>query len=119
MHELGLLTSVVAAVTRAAERAGATAVDTVALRVGTLSGAVPEALLGSWPLASAGTVVEGAALVIESVPAAVWCGACSAEREVDAFFALVCPVCGTPTGRLLRGREFEVAWVDLTTPEPG
>lgn len=117
MHELGLLTSVVAAVTRAAERAGATSVDTVALRVGTLSGAVPDALRGSWPLAAAGTPAAGAELAIEVVPAAVWCPACAAEREVDAFFALVCPACGTPTGHLVRGREFEVAWVDLTTPD--
>lgn len=115
MHELGLLTSVVAAVERAADAAGVVRVRVVALRVGSLSGAVPEALLGSWPIAVHGTRLADAALEVEPVPAAVWCPSCAADQPVDAFFALACPACGTPTARLARGREFEVAWVEWET----
>lgn len=116
MHEMGLLASVVSAVTAAAADAGATSVTTVALRVGAMSGAVPEALQGSWPIITDGTICAGATLSIETVPAAVHCPACDAEHEIDAFFALTCPACGTPTAHQTRGREFEVAWVEWDVP---
>lgn len=110
-----MLTGVVAAVERAAADAGAR-VSAVALRVGSLSDTVPEALEGSWPIATHGTPLAGAALVVEQVQAAVWCPACAAQQPVDEFFALVCPVCGTPTGHLAQGREFEIAWVEWDVP---
>lgn len=115
MHELGLLTGVVKAVSKAAADAHAVGVATVALRVGVQSGAVEEALQGSWPLATQGTIVDGASLDVETVEAAVWCPACAAEQPIDEFFALACPLCGTPTANLVRGREFEVRYVDLIT----
>ncbi|MDR1833745.1 MAG: hydrogenase maturation nickel metallochaperone HypA [Propionibacteriaceae bacterium] len=112
MHELGLLRGVVkAAVAAVAGKPGAIAA--VGLRVGTLSGAVPQALEGAWPLAIAGTRLESARLEIEPVPAAVYCPACQAEQPIDEFFALACPVCAAPTGALARGREFQLAYVDL------
>ncbi len=113
MHELGLLASVVTAVSQAAADARATKVEAVGLRVGTLSGAVPEALEGAWPIAIFDTPLEGARLDLEVIPAQVWCPGCDAAREVDEFYALRCPECGTPTGNLVHGREFEVAWADL------
>jgi len=119
MHELGLLHSVVVAVAKAARSAGATRVESVGLRVGTLSGAEPEALAGAWPIATAGTILEGAELAIDPVAAAVWCPSCQEERPIDEFFALVCPICGTPTGQLTRGREFEVTYADLDAPGTG
>ena len=110
MHELGLLRGVVTAVERAV---GASRVEAVGLRVGTLSGAVPDALLGAWPIAVADTAWPQARLDIDVIQAAVWCPACATEQPVDEFFALVCPGCGTPTANLVRGREFEILYADL------
>ena len=117
MHELGLLKGVVSAVERAAEKAGATGVRTVGLRVGSRSGAVPEALYGAWPIATSGTTVDGAELEIDEVQAAVWCQTCDKAQPIDEFFALTCPVCGTPTANLVAGREFEVTHADLAEPD--
>ena len=117
MHELGLLAPVVEAAADACREAHASAVKAVALRVGTLCNAAPSSLDGAWPFAVAGSVVEGAELVLQVVSAAVWCPTCDAEREIDAFYALRCPACGTPTGDLVRGREFEVAYVELEVPD--
>lgn len=119
MHELALLTSVVRAVERAiAGPDGSGAVPSVvALRVGVLSGADPEALASAWPLALAGSPVEGARLVIEEVVAAVWCPGCERDVEIDEFFGLHCPVCDRPTGDLTAGRELEIAYVEVETPD--
>ncbi|MDR0488254.1 MAG: hydrogenase maturation nickel metallochaperone HypA [Propionibacteriaceae bacterium] len=113
MHELGLLTGVVTAVTQVAESRGATGVEKVGLRVGTMSGTHEEALCGAWPLATQGTLVDGAILEIETIQAQVWCPQCEAKQDIDEFFALVCPQCSTPTGNLVSGKEFEVTFADL------
>jgi hydrogenase nickel incorporation protein HypA/HybF len=118
VHQLSLLRGVVRAVERTAAEHGATGVERVGLRVGSLSGAIPEALEGCWPLASAGTLLEGSVLEIDYSAAAVWCPACEAEQVIDEFYALTCPVCSTPTGQLVRGREFDVTFADLVSP-PG
>ena len=114
MHELGLLTSVVAAVEKAAADANyqVTRVEKVALNVGTMSGAIPEALYGSWPIARAGTICDSAELEVNTVTASVYCPGCGEDVEIDEFFALLCPKCGMPTGSLSHGREFEISWVE-------
>ena len=119
MHELGLLTSVVAAVERAAAEAASkvTRVDTVALKVGTMSGAVPEALHGSWPIASAHSLCAGASLELTEIPATVYCPTCARDVKIDEFFALTCPMCHTPTGNLTHGREFELDFVEWQTED--
>jgi hydrogenase nickel incorporation protein HypA/HybF len=105
---------VVRAVDAAAVKAGAGSVERVGLRVGELSGAVPEALAGAWPIATAGTRLAGAILEVEELGAAIWCDACGSEQPVDQFYALRCPACGAPCGNLVRGREFEVAFADAS-----
>ncbi|WP_122820331.1 hydrogenase maturation nickel metallochaperone HypA/HybF [Varibaculum vaginae] len=114
MHELGLLTSVVAAVEKAAADANyqVTRVEKVALNVGTMSGAIPEALYGSWPIAREGTICSSSELEVKTIPASVYCINCSQDVQIDEFFALLCPKCGMPTGNLSHGREFEISWVE-------
>ena len=64
MHELAIAESVVATVL---ERTGGRQVSVVRLRVGRLSGVVPDALTFCFELATAGTPLEGATLEIEEV----------------------------------------------------
>lgn len=114
MHELGLLHSVVVAVEKATAETDAP-IEAVGLRVGTLSGAVPDALLGSWPIAIAGTRLADARLEVEVITAQIWCSTCGKAQEVDQFYALTCPACGVGCGNLIHGREFEVAYAELAT----
>ena len=113
VHELGMLHSVVKAVEAAAAKESATVVEAVGLRVGTQSGFIVDALEAAWPLAIAGTPMQDARLELEVIQAAIWCPTCEAEQPIDEFYALVCPACGTPSGNLVRGREFEVAYAEL------
>ncbi|MDR0782796.1 MAG: hydrogenase maturation nickel metallochaperone HypA [Propionibacteriaceae bacterium] len=113
MHELAMLKGVVDAVEKVASQAGARGVKAVHLRVGTRSGAVPEALEGTWPIVTTATSLAQTKLVIEVVQAAVWCETCGGEQPIDEFFAWTCPVCQTPTANLVAGREFELVGVDL------
>ncbi|MCI5825803.1 MAG: hydrogenase maturation nickel metallochaperone HypA [Arcanobacterium sp.] len=118
MHELSLLASVVEVVSQAARQAHATRVRSVALDVGTLSGAIPEALYGAWPIAIAEEpLLADAELEIHEIAATVHCPHCAADVQIDEFYALTCPQCGTPTAALTHGREFAVAWVRWDEPD--
>src|SRR6185295_5741285 len=108
MHELSLMTEAVRMAVEAAKRAGRDRVLLLRMRVGALSGAVPEALRFAFDAASSGTIAEGATLEINPVPAVCWCEICRAEFE-GADFMAECPRCHTPGGEWRRGRELELA----------
>jgi hydrogenase nickel incorporation protein HypA/HybF len=89
--------------------------------VGELAGVVPEALSFCFELACAGTVLEGADLVTETVPARARCVPCADEWAVGMPPNLCCPVCGRATEELLSGRELQIAsvrWEDGRAHDP-
>ena len=59
-----------------AQAAGAGRITGLRLRVGTLSGAVPDAMRFAWDVVSRDTIAAGARLEIEPVTAAGWCATC-------------------------------------------
>jgi hydrogenase nickel incorporation protein HypA/HybF len=114
MHELSIALGIVdVAAEEAARRAGGR-VAAVHLRLGRLSGVVPDALRSAFELARENSPLAAAELVIEEVPVAAHCPACAAERAVP-FPELVCPTCGTPTPEVVRGRELEVVALEIET----
>ncbi len=112
MHEVAIMTEAVRMAAEAARAAGAARVTSVRLRVGTLSSALPEALRFAWDVVCRDTLVEGARLEIESVPAACWCGTCQTEFAC-LDFVNECPACHNVSGELRRGRELDLAAVEL------
>lgn len=113
MHELSIAAAVVEGAEEAARRHGAASVERVRLRIGALSGVVPGALRFSFGLAAEGTLLAGAELVIEEVPARARCGGCAAGFAVGSPPKLSCPRCGQDADELLSGREMELAGVLL------
>ena len=112
MHEVSIMTEAVRMAVEAAQAAGAQQVTGLRLRVGRLSGAVPEAMEFAWDVVRRGTIAETARLEIESIPAACWCAACRAEFNCTDFFD-ECPRCHNLSGELRRGRELEIASVEM------
>jgi len=107
MHEVSIMEDAVRMAVDAAKSAGANRVLALRLRVGTLSGAVPEALRFAFDVVCRNTIAEDASLEMESVPAAGWCPVCRAD------FISECPRCHNPNGELRRGRELEIASVEI------
>jgi hydrogenase nickel incorporation protein HypA/HybF len=112
MHELSLIQDALRVATESARRAGADRVLGLRLRVGMMSGVVPEALQFAFELVCRGTLAEGATLEIESVPMVCWCGTCEAEFVCEDYLN-ECPRCHGLSGDLRRGRELEVASVKV------
>jgi len=112
MHELGIMETAVQMAVDTARAAGARRVLVLRLRIGTLSGVVPEALHFAFDVVCRGTPAEGATLLVETVPAAGWCPDCQAEYAGDDFFS-ECPRCQKLNGELRRGRELEISSVEI------
>jgi hydrogenase nickel incorporation protein HypA/HybF len=112
MHELSIMQSALSLALEQARQAGASRVHEIRLRIGALSGVVPDALEFAFEALSPGTQAEGARLIIEHVPARFWCAPCAREFQSDDMFS-DCPDCHTPSGELRAGREMEVASLEI------
>ncbi|MBE0540303.1 MAG: hydrogenase maturation nickel metallochaperone HypA [Verrucomicrobia bacterium] len=114
MHEVSIMEEAVRMAVAAAKSSGANRVLALRLRVGTLSGAVPEAMRFAFDVVCRDTIAEGASLEIESVSAACWCATCRSAFEC-ADFVNECPRCHNVSGELRRGRELEITSVELAS----
>jgi hydrogenase nickel incorporation protein HypA/HybF len=112
MHELSIMQSALAMALEQAQEAGASRLLRLRLRIGVLSGVVPEALEFAFEALTPGTLAEGAELAIDQVRARFWCAHCAREFESDDLFA-DCPGCLRPSGDLRAGREMELASLEI------
>jgi hydrogenase nickel incorporation protein HypA/HybF len=112
MHEVAIMTEAVRIAVESAQAAGARRITGMRLRVGKLSGAVPAALAFAWDVVNRETIAAGARLEIEDVWAACWCAGCQTEFECEDFMN-ECPRCHEFCADLRRGRELEIASVEL------
>jgi hydrogenase nickel incorporation protein HypA/HybF len=112
MHELSIMKSALDEALREAGAAGAGRVHEIRLRVGALSGVVPDALRFAFEVLAPGTPAEGAALIIDTVPPRFRCAQCRRDFEAPDFFA-ECPDCGAPSGELRSGRELELSSLEV------
>jgi hydrogenase nickel incorporation protein HypA/HybF len=117
VHELSIAVSLVEMACEKAGTLGDVRVEALHLRLGALSGVVRDALLFSFDLAAEGTAIAGARLEITDVPLTVLCPRCEKERELEGF-PLVCPVCATATPKVVRGRDLELAALEVRENEP-
>ncbi len=112
MHELSLAEAVVEIASR---HAAGRSVNRVELRVGHLRQVVPSALEFAFALLSDGTVLDGAELVIEDVPARGVCRRCGTETTMSQF-PLQCSGCGGLDLEIVAGEELLVDAIECEEP---
>lgn len=115
MHELSLACNLIESADAAARQAGATRVNAVYLRLGRLAGVVGDALQFGYDIAAKGTLLEGSRLMIEEVPAMIFCEACKCDIELPDAQNFCCPRCGTPSRQLRQGKEIEIRAIEIET----
>lgn len=114
MHELSVCQALIEQVAEIARQHQASRVPQITLHIGPLAGVEPALLLNAFPLAAAGTVAEGAELLIEPQPLRVHCETCGAETDASPN-RLLCGMCGDYHTRLLSGDELLLAQLELMT----
>lgn len=108
MHELAITQSIVEMIL---ERTDGARVTAVRLRIGKVSGVVPDALRFCFDLVADGTPIQGARLEIDEPPGRARCRACSATFPVDDLVVLC--ACGSADVEVLGGDELLVSAVEL------
>ncbi len=114
MHEISIMENALELAQEHARNAGASAITAIRLRVGLISGVVPEAMEFAFDALKRGTMAEKASLEIERVPAEFQCGNCGLNVRL-AELRFDCPKCD---GILILGNagaELELSQLELTT----
>lgn len=112
MHELAVCQGLMTQVEQVAARERAQRVVSITLQIGPLSGVEAALLRDAFPIASAGSVAEGAELVIESMPIRVLCSSCGKETEAK-INRLICGACGDYRTRVVSGEEMLLKSLEL------
>jgi hydrogenase nickel incorporation protein HypA/HybF len=114
MHEIAIMESTLEIAADRARQENATAIDVIRLRVGVLSGVVPEALEFAFETLKIGTLAERGKLEIERVPAMFTCSVCGRETEQD-FMEYDCPKCGGMLALRGGGSDLELSQMEVTS----
>ncbi|MBQ7247243.1 MAG: hydrogenase maturation nickel metallochaperone HypA [Lachnospiraceae bacterium] len=107
MHELAITEGIMDAAIPEAEKAGAKKILEIRLRIGELSGVIPECIQAYFEIVSRGTIAEGARITWQKIPVAIRCPDCGFEGDIDRK-KIRCPQCGGIDFRVIRGREYFV-----------
>ncbi len=118
MHEMGIISGVIDAVTASAQAAGATKVDKITLSIGEMTEVIMDCLTFAFEALSEGTMCEGAELKVNIVKPHSICLECSTEFDHDRFH-LACPNCGSYETVLLEGREMTIDGIEVDVPTEG
>ncbi len=112
MHELGIAQNILEIVQQSVPADLASAVRRVRLRVGQLSGVVPDSLDFCFSVIVSETAMKKAGLAIEQVPTVSRCKDCMHQFRMEDL-AFLCPACKGANLELISGRELEVVEIEL------
>ena len=119
MHELSIALRIVETLEEElADEVDDLIVTTVTIRVGTLTGLVPEALHFSWDLAVDKTRLHGSKLQIEQASVVGFCPQCRLDRTITNLQSFRCPVCLTPIEKITGGNELEIMTLEVQDNVP-
>ncbi len=128
MHELSITQSLFDLTLREAGRAGAQRVTRLEIRVGALTGIVPDSVRFYFEMLGKGSIAEGAELHFERVMPVARCRQCGAETPLkdsaedeqpfayawlQAFSDTDCPACGAQDFALVGGHEFALVSIEV------
>jgi len=112
MHELAICQALIAQVETIAHDNDASRIASITLGMGPLSGVEARLLNHAYPVASAGTIAEGAELIIQSTPVCVRCTSCGTESTAEPN-RLLCGHCNDWRTELISGDELLLIRVEL------
>jgi hydrogenase nickel incorporation protein HypA/HybF len=112
MHELSIALSILDLAAEEAQRRQAR-VLAVHLRLGALSGVVPEALALAFELAREDSEFPDCRLVMEQVPITIYCESCHADQPARSLQSLHCTACGAAAARVTGGNELELTALEI------
>lgn len=104
MHEMSVAVSLLERVLEEASRGGLVSVTRVNVELGTLQAIEPDLLTDAFEAAAAGSLAQGAQLLLQLRPGRALCQACGEPFDIS-YRDFVCPKCGKAEVQILAGKE--------------
>ena len=112
MHELGIVFHVIKHLEKVGEEQGLSAVRSVTLELGEVSGVVGEYLTDCWKWAAAkSSLLQASSLQIVTLPAVTYCTGCGRTYETVKY-GRTCPYCASEDTYLLTGNEVNIKEIE-------
>ena len=114
MHESSIAHSILEIIDEQCAEQGCTVVDALTVRLGKATGVMPESLQFAFDAAKDSTPAKNAQLIIETVPVGGRCNDCKKEFDApDEHFVTACPLCGSRSFLIDRGREMDIIEIEM------
>lgn len=113
MHEVSIMEQTLNIAIANAQSQNARKIHRLKMRIGTMSGVVPESLEFAFDVVTKGTMAEGATFEIESIPVRCYCEKCQTTFNPTDFF-YQCPNCENLVYQSLAGKEIELASLEVS-----
>jgi hydrogenase nickel incorporation protein HypA/HybF len=113
MHEIGIMESTLEIAIDNAIKQNARCINKLTMRIGKLSGIVPEALEFAFEVVTAGTIAENATLEMELIAVICYCDCCQQEFQPDDWF-FQCPTCDQFSNQIIQGKEIELLSLEIS-----
>ena len=112
MHELGIVFHMIDMLEELGEENSLSSIGKVTLKLGEVSGVLPDYLLDCWRWAAdKSELLHGAALEVIPIGAVTVCNSCGKTYETLAH-GRSCPYCESPDTVLLQGQEIEIESIE-------
>jgi len=114
MHELSIAEAIISSTLDEVRKRDGGKVEEVGLRIGALSGVMPDALEFAYEFAVKDTPLDGSRINMEIVPASGRCSDCGEPCSFE-MTPFVCPACGSFNIELNGGYELDIAYIRIET----
>ncbi len=112
MHELSVALNMIDLAIREVPQCQARIVA-IHVKVGPLSGVVPDALKSAFELARTDTPLADCRLVIEETAITISCATCGGDRPAKSLQSLRCRDCDSPAAQVVAGGELELTALEI------
>lgn len=112
MHELSIAHSVVEQAVAFARRENATAILSLTVEIGAMSGVMAQPFIFCFPDAAQATMLEGARLIVEEKPVTLFCRHCG-DQVLEESFAMLCPCCHSMEVQVMSGKDIRIKNMEI------
>ena len=113
MHEVSIMQNTLDIAIAQERQNGANKIDCLTLKIGELSGVIPEALEFAFDVLIQGTIAENARLEIKNIPVVCYCPYCDRTFEPQSYI-FECSQCHQLSSNILQGKELNLVSVDIS-----
>ena len=116
MHEVSICQTIIDSLEEEFDEGRLGDIRRVFLHIGVLSCVEPIVLKHVFNMMTKDSLLENAELETELIGVLAFCESCNKEFNVEKY-VFMCPECGKPSSRIIRGKELQIHKIILETPQ--